>query len=61
MGGRPCIGGRRIRVTDLLKMMAGGATEVDVLRDFPDLEVADIRAALSYAAQAVDHPVLIAD
>jgi uncharacterized protein (DUF433 family) len=50
MGGRPCIRGMRIRVTDVLEMLAGGATEAEILADFPFLEVEDIRAALAYAA-----------
>jgi uncharacterized protein (DUF433 family) len=58
MSGRPCIRGMRIRVTDILEMLAGGASEAEVLADFPDLEVEDIRAALAYAAAQVDHPVI---
>ncbi|HXQ15900.1 MAG TPA: DUF433 domain-containing protein [Caulobacteraceae bacterium] len=58
MSGRPCIRGMRIRVTDVLEMLAGGATEQEILTDFPDLEVEDIRAALAYAAAAVDHPII---
>ena len=58
MGGRPCIRGMRIRVTDVLEMLAGGATEAEILADFPDLVVEDIRAALAYAAEQVDHPVI---
>jgi uncharacterized protein (DUF433 family) len=61
MGARPCIRGMRIRVTDILEMMAGGASEAAILADFPDLEREDIRAALSYAAAAVDHPIIIVD
>jgi uncharacterized protein (DUF433 family) len=57
-GGRPCIRGLRIRVVDVLDMLAGGANEADILSDFPDLEVEDIRAALAYAARQSDHPVL---
>jgi uncharacterized protein (DUF433 family) len=48
MGGRPCIRGMRIRVTDVLEMLAGGATEAEILADFPDLEIEDIRAALAF-------------
>lgn len=59
MGGRPCIRGMRIRVTDVLEMLAGGATETEILADFPDLEAGDIRAALAYAAAQVDHPVIL--
>jgi uncharacterized protein (DUF433 family) len=58
MGGRPCIRGMRIRVTDVLEMLAGGASEAEILEDFPDLEVEDIRAALAYAAAQVDHPII---
>ena len=59
-GGRPCIRGMRIRVIDVLEMLAGGATTADILRDYPDLEPEDIRASLTYAATALDHSVLIA-
>ena len=58
-GGRPCIRGMRIRVVDVLDMLAGGATEAEILHDFPDLEAADICACLAYAARYFDHPVLV--
>jgi uncharacterized protein (DUF433 family) len=58
--GRPCIRGMRIRVIDVLEMLAGGASENDILRDFPDLEQDDIRACLSYAVAQLGHPVVIA-
>jgi uncharacterized protein (DUF433 family) len=58
-GGKPCIRGMRIRVKDVLDMLAGGATEAQILEDFPDLESGDIRASLEYAAQSVNHPVLM--
>ena len=57
-GGRPCIRGLRIRVTDILGMLAEGATREDILEDYPYLEDLDITAALEYAAQQSDHPVL---
>jgi uncharacterized protein (DUF433 family) len=57
-GGRPCVRGMRIRVKDVLDMLSGGATQEEILRDFPDLEAEDIRACISYAARYVDHPVL---
>jgi uncharacterized protein (DUF433 family) len=57
-GGRPCIRGMRIRVKDVLDMLAGGAGEEKILKDFPDLETADIRACLQYAAAQADHAVL---
>ena len=56
--GRPCIRGMRIRVKDVLDMLAGGASEKQILEDFPDLEAADIRACLQYAAAQVNHTVL---
>jgi uncharacterized protein (DUF433 family) len=59
-GGRPCIRGMRIRVVDILEMLAGGSSEATILNDFPDLEPNDIRAALAYAAASMDHAVLVA-
>ncbi len=56
--GRPCIRGYRIRVKDILEMLAGGATREEILADFPDLEKDDITAALLYAAAGADHVVL---
>lgn len=49
-GGRPCIRGLRISVYDVLAMLSDGMTEAEILEDFPELEVADIRACLAYAA-----------
>lgn len=59
-GGRPCIRHYRLRVRDVLDMLAGGASQEEILEDYPFLEVADIRACLEYAAQQVDHPVVVA-
>lgn len=57
-GGRPCIRGMRMRVSDIVDMVAGGMTFGEVLSDFDYLEESDIRAALRYAALAVDHRVI---
>jgi len=57
-GGRQCIRGMRIRVKDVLDMLAAGESEQTILEDFPDLEAGDIRASLEYAATQVDHAVL---
>jgi uncharacterized protein (DUF433 family) len=57
-GGRPCVRGMRIRVKDILDMLAGGATQEQILADFPDLQPEDIRASIAYAAQYLDHTVL---
>lgn len=59
-GGRPCIRGMRIRVKDVLDMLAGGATSEEILADYPDLESEDIRACLAYASRYLDHSVLVA-
>jgi len=56
-GGRPCIRGLRIRVKDILDMLAGGSSRAEILRDYPYLEDDDITAALEYASRATDHPV----
>jgi uncharacterized protein (DUF433 family) len=58
-GGRPCIRGMRIRVKDVLDMLADGATEAEILHDYPYLEAEDIRACLEYAAAQVDHAVVM--
>ena len=57
-GGRPCIRGMRIRVKDVLDLLAAGVPETEILKDYPDLEIADIRACLEYAAAQADHAVL---
>lgn len=57
--GRPCIRHYRIRVKDVLEMLAGGAKPQEILDDFPFLEPADILACLEYAAEQVSHPVLV--
>lgn len=49
-GGKPCLRGLRITVYDVLDYLAGGMSEDEILADFPDLERADIRAALAFAA-----------
>ena len=49
-GGKPCIRGLRITVYDILEYLAGGMTEQQILQDFPDLELKDIRACLAFAA-----------
>lgn len=59
-GGRPCIRGMRIRVKDVLDLIAAGVSEPEILADYPDLEADDIKASLEYAAAQLDHPVLVA-
>lgn len=57
-GGRPCIRGLRVRVKDVLDLLASGASREEILEDYPYLEAEDIVAALEYAAQQADHPIL---
>ena len=59
-GGRPCIRGMRIRVVDVLDLLASGLSAAQVLEELPDLEPEDITAALRFAARKLDHPVLAA-
>jgi uncharacterized protein (DUF433 family) len=59
-GGRPCIRGMRIRVIDILDLYAEGLGPHEILEEMPDLEMEDLIAALRYAAQRLDHPVIAA-
>lgn len=58
-GGRPRIKGTRVRVSDVLEMIAGGADRSLILCDFPYLSDEDISAALNFAARAVDHRIML--
>ena len=53
MGGAACIRGLRIPVATIVGMVSSGMSEDDILREYPDLELEDIREALRYAAEAV--------
>lgn len=59
-GGRPCIRGLRIRVSDVLDLLASGLTPQQVLDELPDLELEDVRACLRFASRRLDHPVVAA-
>jgi uncharacterized protein (DUF433 family) len=59
-GGRPCIRGMRIRVSDILEMLAENVSITEILEDFPDLEFSDIQACLIFAAKRTEFPRLIA-
>lgn len=50
-GGRPCIRGMRIRVSDVLDLLATGLTPEQVIEELPDLELEDIRASLLFASR----------
>lgn len=59
-GGRPCIRGMRIRVSDVLDLFAAGLSAEEILEEMPDLEADDLKESLSYASQKLNHPVLVA-
>lgn len=59
-GGRPCIRSMRIRVTDVLDLLANGLTAEQVLVELPDLEPEDIAACLRFASRRLAHPVVAA-
>lgn len=58
-GGWPCIRGMRIRVTDVLELLAAGAGIDEILADYPYLEREDVLASIEYAARQTDHSVLL--
>jgi len=59
-GGRPCVRGMRIRVADVLDLLANGLSVQDILKELPDLEADDVHACLHFASQRLNHPMLAA-
>lgn len=59
-GGRPCVRGMRIRVVDVLDLLASGLTPQQVVEELPDLEPEDVTACLRFASRRLDHPILAA-
>lgn len=59
-GGRPCIRGMRIRVIDVLDLLAAGLTPAQLIEELPDLELDDVTASLRFASRRLDHPILAA-
>jgi uncharacterized protein (DUF433 family) len=59
-GGRPCIRGMRIRVSDVLDLFAAGLSAEEILKEMPDLEADDLKASLLYASRKFNHPILVA-
>ena len=59
-GGRPCIRGMRIRVIDVLELLANGLSHEQILAELPDLEADEIKACLRFASRQLDHPNLAA-
>ena len=58
-GGRPCVRGMRIRVSDVVDLFAAGLTAKEILEEMPDLEAEDLQACLRFASRYLDHPVLV--
>jgi uncharacterized protein (DUF433 family) len=59
-GGRPCVRGMRIRVSDVLDLLAAGLTPAQIVEELPDLESADVAACLRFASRRLNHPILVA-
>lgn len=59
-GGRPCIRGMRIRVQDVLDLLANGLTPEQIVGEMPDLELEDVYASLRFASRRLDHPIVAA-
>lgn len=59
-GGRPCVRGLRIRVTDVLDLLVAGLTTARVIDELPDLDREDVAACLRFASKRIDHPVVAA-
>jgi uncharacterized protein (DUF433 family) len=57
-GGRPCVRGMRVRVSDVLDLLATGLTPSQVIEELPYLEIGDIEACLRFASRRIDHPVI---
>ena len=57
-GGKPCVRGLRIRVSDVLSLLANGLSKKEILEEMIDLEELDIQACLLFAASKIDHPVI---
>jgi uncharacterized protein (DUF433 family) len=58
-GGRPCVRGMRIRVADVLELLASGMTPKQIVKEHPDLELEDIYACLRFASSRVSHAVVL--
>jgi uncharacterized protein (DUF433 family) len=58
-GGRPCIRGMRIRVSDVLELLASGMTPKQIIKEHPDLEIEDVSACLRFASSRISHAVVL--
>lgn len=55
-GGRPCIRGMRVRVSDVLDLLANNLSPEEIIKEMPDLELEDVYASLRFASRRLDHP-----
>jgi uncharacterized protein (DUF433 family) len=60
-GGRPCIRDTRMRVSDVIDLLAAGETRAGILEDYPYLQDEDITAALEYVSASASHRVIAAE
>lgn len=58
--GRPCLRGMRVRVIDVLDLLAAGLTPAQVVAELPILQLDDVKASLLYASRRLNHPLLVA-
>ena len=58
-GGKPCIRGLRITVSDVLGWLASGMTHAEIIDDYPEITEADIRGCLAYAAETESRRVML--
>lgn len=59
-GGRPCIRGMRVRVSDVLDLLSEGLSNQEIIEELPYLEIDDIKASILYASRRINHPVIAA-
>ncbi len=58
-GGRPCVRGMRIRVSDVLDLLASGLSPDEIVAEMPDLTREDVYSCIRFASQKIDHPILL--
>jgi len=59
-GGKPCVRGLRIRVSDVIELLANGLSPSEIMEELPALKLEDIKSCLWFAAEQLKHPVLVA-
>lgn len=59
LGGKPCVRGMRISVSDVLELLADNMSHEEIVKQLPDLELDDVKACIAFAAQRISHPTLV--